>query len=110
MERAQARLVENELIFRRANEHIDAKADELDPDADHVFLFLCECASAACVDRVPLTRAEYEHVRSDPTQFVLLPGHDRSALERIVEREEEYEVVRKHGEAGRIAAATDPRG
>ncbi len=109
MERSQARLAENEAVFRRANEHIDAKAVELDPDEDHVFLFLCECSRADCVDRVPLTRAEYEHVRSDPTQFVIIPGHEAAEIERVVEREDEYELVRKQGGAGQIAVATDPR-
>ncbi len=109
VERSQARLAENEAVFRRANEHIDAKADELDPDGEHTFLFLCECAQADCVDRVPLTRAEYEHVRSDPTQFLIIPGHEVVAIEQVVEDEGEYQVVEKVGGAAQIAVATDPR-
>jgi hypothetical protein len=109
MEKSQARLAENESIFRDANEFIDAKAADLDHSREHVFLFLCECSRGDCVDRVPLTRAEYDDLRSDPARFVLVPGHERPSLERVVRVEDEYEVVEKTGGAAQIAVATAPR-
>jgi hypothetical protein len=42
-------------------------------------------------------------VRSHPRRFVVLPGHEETAIESIVEVYPGYVVVEKRGEAGRIA-------
>jgi hypothetical protein len=53
--------------------------------------------------------AEYERIRSAPTHFVVLPGHEIPAVERVVERTGGYVVVKKLGHAGEVAQETDPR-
>lgn len=55
--------------------------------------FLCECARADCTQAVLLTRAEYEAIRAEPSQFVTVPGHERPGLERVVERGDSFVVV-----------------
>lgn len=48
-------------------------------------------------------------MRSDPTHFVIVPGHEIPGVEDVVELHERYHVVRKHEEEAQIAIKTDPR-
>jgi hypothetical protein len=56
-----------------------------------------------------LTLAAYEAVRSEPTQFVIAPGHELPEIEAVVFRADAYEVVRKQGDAAELAEENDPR-
>jgi hypothetical protein len=57
-----------------------------------------------------MTIAEYEEVRSEPTTFAIVPGHEVPDVEVVVRREGRFDVVRKRaGEAEEVAEATDPR-
>jgi len=56
-----------------------------------------------------LTVAEYERVRSDPTHFAVLRGHDIAEVERIVEENERFVVVEKFGASAEAAIELDPR-
>ena len=69
-----ARLAENEAFFRVVNEHIEEAAGRQGSDG-HLYEFLCECSDLGCNEHVVLTLAAYEAIRSDPTRFVLAPGH-----------------------------------
>jgi hypothetical protein len=89
---------------RRINEAIEAgtAADEM--------VFVCECGELDCGTTVPLSRDEYEAVRTDFDRFLLTPGHELPAIEAVVESHERYLVVRKiNPEAREVADATDPR-
>lgn len=57
-----------------------------------------------------MSLADYECVRSDPTLFVVAPGHDLPEIEEVLRRTDAYQVVRKEGDAARLAIARDPRG
>ncbi len=93
-------------LFREVNERME----EIGRDARQVDgELLCECANTECVKPIPLTRTEYEAVRRIPTHFVVAPGHDLPAIERVVEANERYAVVEKFGEAGATAVRLDPR-
>jgi hypothetical protein len=48
-------------------------------------------------------------VRAVETHFVLIRGHERAEVEDVVDGTENWLVVRKRGEAAKIAAGTDPR-
>ena len=88
----QARMARTESAFREVNEAIAETAARFEAeDAD----FICECADPQCVHRVTAELEEYEEVRSDPTHFLLAPGHHEPAVERVVERTGELEVVEK---------------
>jgi len=69
----------------------------------------CECGTAGCSERVELTSEEYERVRSDPTHFVLRPGHQVDSVEHVLRREGDHLVVANHGTAATSAGRTDPR-
>jgi hypothetical protein len=72
--------------------------------------FRCECARQGCTELIRLSPAEYEHVRADGRRFLVVPGHEDTALETVVERHSAYVVVEKRGPAGEFAEASDPRG
>jgi hypothetical protein len=100
------RLARNETLFRSVNERVE---EVVQPGPDELIDFLCECGDAECVEKVSLTRAEYEDVRLDATQFAVVPGHEITDIEDVVARTDRFIVVRKHpGESG-IARQTDPR-
>jgi hypothetical protein len=99
----------NEAVFREVNERIEQVADTFNLQEEQLDL-LCECGQAECVERITLTRAEYEHVRSESHQFAIRPGHDEPDVERVVEKKKGYDIVQKYkGAPERIAEETDPR-
>ena len=61
------------------------------------------------VERVPLSMELYEEVRSNPRRFVVRPGHEVEAVERVVSAGDGYVIVEKTALAGQIAERTDPR-
>lgn len=108
MNRAE-RIGMNEAVFRDVNERIQEVADQFQLTAEPLDL-ICECGDASCVQRVSLTRAEYEALREDPNQFAIFPGHDAPDVETVVGKHAAYEVVRKkEGIPAQIAHETDPR-
>lgn len=70
---------------------------------------LCECDAADCEARLTVSVPEYEHVRSDPLLFFVVPGHEDARIEQIVRQTERCLVVRKRGEAAEIADETAER-
>lgn len=108
MDKRVERLAENEALFRSINELIDEVATTSGVD-EHVFEFLCECSDSACTLLLPLTVAEYERVRADPTQFLVAPDHVVSDIEVVVAEPGPYFVVRKIGEAAEYVRQRDPR-
>ena len=103
----QARVGENEAIFREVNETV-ARVATARAVAEPT-LFLCECADQFCAESIPLLREEYEQVRAIAEQFAVAPEHVLSDVERVVEKHRHYWVVEKFGEAAEVAEETDPR-
>ena len=95
-ERTQERIAKNNTIFRDANEHIRAKADEYQSDIERI-PFLCECPREHCTELVPLTISEYSEVRSNDSHFFMVPDHAAAEqpLGTVVQREEGYVIVEK---------------
>lgn len=108
MTTAQERIGRNEALFREINERIAEAAADHGPDG-HVYEFLCECADPGCLTRVELPLAAYERVRASGRRFVVAPGHSLPGMEAVVEAAPGHAIVEKQGEAGRTAAALDPR-
>jgi hypothetical protein len=100
MDARDARFAKNEALFREVNERIAEVGERLQvlPE-DELLDFRCECGRPECETSVPLTTAEYEHVRSDNDRFAVVPGHEDQEIERVVERTERYVVVDKLPEA-----------
>jgi hypothetical protein len=106
MDERERRMTQNEVLFREVNERVQEKADEFGGGTFHYF---CECANPDCTFRVEMTAAQYEGVRADPTQFVVLPLHFTPEVETLVSENEGYWIVHKTGEAGDYAEELDPR-
>jgi hypothetical protein len=96
------RLARNEDLFREVNERINASAQSHGPST-HPYEFFCECSDTTCMERVVLTLAEYEHVRAEPTRFVVKRNHVIREIEHVVESVPDHMVIEKHGEAGKVA-------
>src|SRR5215218_576175 len=95
-ERTQERIAKNNTIFRDANEHIRAKAEEYQSDIERI-PFLCECPREDCTELVPLTTSEYSEVRSNDSHFFMVPDHADAErpLGTVVQREDGYVIVEK---------------
>ncbi len=105
----EGRIGLNEAVFREVNERIESLAETFQLTGEPLDL-ICECGQAACVNRITMSRAAYEHVRSDPSTFAITPGHDVPDVEAVVERHGVYDIVRKQDqEALEVAEETDPR-
>jgi hypothetical protein len=109
VESRQRRLAENEIRFRNLNERLRAASGTWDPGEGRLEL-VCECGDENCALAVRLSPVEYEQIRADEAQFVVLPGHERPEVEDVVLDRGEWLVVRKRGEAAELAARADPRG
>jgi hypothetical protein len=112
VERA-ARQAQNEALHREVNERLaqmDKRADASWASDDGTFEFLCECGRGeGCDARVRMTLPDYEHVRQQDDRFVVVPGHEKLRIERVVTRTSAYLVVDKIAEL-EPHVADDPRG
>jgi hypothetical protein len=109
MEGRDARIGLNEAVFREVNERIETLAQTFDLRSEPLD-FICECGDASCVERIRMTHAEFEELRSDSHHFAVYPGHVIADVERVVAQRAGYEVVEKVEPLPRlIAETTDPR-
>src|SRR4051794_32148581 len=109
MDDREKRMTQNEALFREVNERVQEKAEEFGSSGGDEFQYFCECANADCTFRLTLTPAEYERVRADPAQFVVLPLHFTPEIETLVSESDDYWIVRKTGDAGEYVEKLDPR-
>jgi hypothetical protein len=113
MRERAVRQARNEALHREVNERlakIDEHAEVGWAEPGQLFEFLCECgADDGCSERVTMTLAEYEQVRQQNDRFVVVPGHENSQIENVVEERERYLVVDKI-RAVEPFVADDPRG
>jgi hypothetical protein len=101
MAEAEVRIAHTEALFRDVNERIAETTERFQSDRAE---FVCECSDPACTERVHATLDEYEQVRSDGTQFLLVPGHEDTRVERVVERQRgRFAIVEK---INRVVART----
>ena len=100
-------MARTESAFREVNEAIATTAARFDAEETD---FVCECADPQCVHRLTADLDDYEDVRSEPTRFLIAPGHDKPEIERVVERRGEYQIVEKFGAiVTPIVRQLDPR-
>jgi hypothetical protein len=91
------RAARNEEVFRNVNEGIVAGA-ELHA-VSGTLPFHCECGRPSCVETIEIAPARYREIVAERYHFVVVPGHEETEIERTVERESEFLVVEKIGEA-----------
>ncbi len=107
----EQRLARNEALYREVNERVAEVADRfLEVESQTPVSFICECGAVTCTEPIVTTLAEYEAIRSEPTRFAVVPGHELPEIETIVERRSGYFVVEKRQkDAEEVARETDPR-
>ena len=71
--------------------------------------YYCECSDVACREQMPLSRDEYEAVRSDSRRFVVAVGHADSTVESVIFHTSRYDVVQKNEDVRPLVERTDPR-
>lgn len=111
---AERRQIENEMIFRRANEKVgieleavDALLDELESeetnrdsslirDENVYFKFLCECSDESCTERILMELAKYQKLHLNRDRFIIKLNHQVESIEEVVFTESNYYVVEKN--------------
>jgi hypothetical protein len=91
------RAARNEEIFREVNERIEEGARK--HGVETALPFHCECGRASCLGTIEIRPPQYELVARERFSFVLIPGHEDAAIERVVEHHQEFVIVEKIGEA-----------
>jgi hypothetical protein len=94
-------------MFRTANERAADWSERHDEGRDE--LYFCECADPECREKIAISRADYEKIRSDSRQFVLATGHEISDVETVVAEGPGWSIVKKEPEVTEIVEALDPR-
>jgi hypothetical protein len=94
MDERTRRIGENEALYRSVNEKIGGLNETFGVVAESMAV-VCECGQLECTEQITLDIPLYERVRSDPTLFVVLPGHEEPDVETIVEEHDGFNVIRK---------------
>jgi hypothetical protein len=103
----EIRIARSEALRRDVNERIADTAGRFGADDAS---FVCECGQADCTHRVRATREEYEAVRADSAQFMVVGDHVQPSVEAVVERAARFTVVAKLSPRARsLVERLDPR-
>lgn len=106
--KAERRQIENEMIFRRANEKVGDDLDELDElhilenvpelmrDTRLLVPFLCECSDEDCMETIFITLDDYQEIHANRNTFIVKPEHQVEHIEEVVHKEKDYFVVHKN--------------
>jgi hypothetical protein len=84
------RLAANRTIVRAANDGIERTIH----DGPSLHEYLCECGGMKCRETIRLRADEYRRVRSEPTSFVVAPGHDLH-VDEVAHEFERFTLIRK---------------
>jgi hypothetical protein len=104
----ERRQIENEMIFRRANEKVGDDLDEIDAQhiedgnpelirtEDMVLHFKCECSDENCDARIPIKLSVYRKIHENRDAFIIKLKHQVNAIEKIILTGDNYSVVEKN--------------
>ena len=92
-ERAE-RAARNELLFRAVNEQILQMTERFRAQLSDIDI-VCECAVASCVGTIKITAQDFAQIRREEGTFFVLPGHEDTDVEDVLNRHNGYVVVRK---------------
>jgi hypothetical protein len=108
MDSREARLARNEAAARDINERLE-EAHDTGP-SDRYVRMTCECGRDFCDRVVAIKTAEYEEIRSDPVQFIVVREHLIPDIERVVAETDRFVIVAKReGTPATVAIEEDPR-
>ena len=93
------RKVANEVLAKGLNRKLESLLEqgEDEPIDQHEADFFCECSTATCSDRIRMTVARFDAIHAHPQDYIVRPGHQDREVERVVESEPGYLIVRKLG-------------
>ena len=110
MDERARRIGENEALYRSVNEKIEALSAAFGVITETMSV-VCECGNASCAEQIEVSIPVYERIRSDPTLFIIRPGHEIPDVEDVLETTQRFAILRKRpGTPERVARETDPRG
>ena len=102
-------IAQNEAVYRSVNEKIEDLNRAFAPVLESMAI-VCECGDASCAMQIEVDLATYERVRTDSVLFFVVPGHEITDVEDVVDERDGYNIVRKNRPTGQaIARETDPR-
>jgi len=105
---SERRQIENEMIFRRANEMVGDDLDRIDADYrdegnpelarndDLMLHFSCECSDENCYTRIPMKLSTYQKIHENRDAFIIKSKHQVEKIEKVVLVEDDYCVVVKN--------------
>jgi len=105
---SERRQIENEMIFRRANEKVGNDLTELKTQfindnypelvvTDDVPLhLLCECSDEDCLVRIPIRLSVYQEIHKNRNAFIIKPNHQVKEIEKVIKTDDGYSVVEKN--------------
>jgi hypothetical protein len=88
----EARIAQNQLLFRQVNERIEELAI-LHEFGDARLGLVCECPNLHCTASIELTAAEYEDLRVHVDRFAIAPDHVGPHVELVVAKNDRYWTV-----------------
>ncbi len=106
--KTEKRMLENEAVFRERNNHLQSWFNKFKQlarketnsatslDVNKNLRFYCECSDENCHKRIKISQAAYQRIHKDAKSFVVLPGHEVTAIEDIVTESPSYSIVKKH--------------
>lgn len=105
---SERRQIENEMIFRRTNEAVGDKLDEIDDyhrddgnpelvrNEDMLLHFKCECSDENCDARIPIKLSVYQTIHENRDAFIIKLNHQVEAIEKVILTKDGYIVVEKN--------------
>jgi hypothetical protein len=96
----EERVARNEELFQIVNRQIEKLESTVGPR--ETFAMVCECGKKHCLDGFDVEPAVYERVRANPVLFFVVPGHEDSQVEKVLERTAQYLIVEKVGRAAEV--------
>ncbi len=104
-------VVRQRTLFREVNERICEINEVFGFDGEHERVeVLCECGGADCVERVEVTLSQYSEIRRRGRNFVVMAGHERAGLDRLVTACPSYRVVETLAATGADAVRPSANG
>ena len=92
-ETSRHRFAHNEVLFRSINDQVRALEQRFGSRDGG---FLCECADETCSETIFLSLNEYGRIHTDEGRFFVIPGHEVTEIETVVERHANYLIVEKN--------------
>lgn len=89
------RIARNEAAFRELNETLEATVHRASTPPDYAG-FVCECGDGDCDATVRVPLDAFAAVREDDRLFLVIPGHEVTDAEAVVDEGDGYLVVKKH--------------